>query len=288
FADLTDVRCFYELLGSGDPLILIPGLGATSVLFEPVAGELSKSFSLILFDNRGLGRSIARRHPQHLRDYAVDVIELMDHLQLDRAHVLGLSFGGIVAQQVAIDHPGRVDRLVLVSCSNRFGPYLMEVAKLLGHALRHFPKEQFRRMVELLSVAPQYLDTHADDLDRKINAALDAKVPRMAVGRQLRCLGNRDVACESEFHITSPTLIIAGDQDMLIPACYAQAMSREIPGSEFVLLPNCGHNPLNEQPEVMVERVREFLTRPRNGRHDDRKKKRENVPLHTEEASLNG
>jgi 3-oxoadipate enol-lactonase len=291
FADLTDVRCYYELLGSGggDPLILIPGLGATCTLFENVTGELSKSFSLVLFDNRGLGRSDAKRHAQHLRDYAVDVIELMDHLQLERAHVLGLSFGGIVAQQLAIDHPSRVDRLVLISCANRFGPYLTEVAKLLGQSLRRFPPELFRRMVELLSVAPQYLDAHADDLDRKIAEACAAKVPRMAIGRQLRCLGNRDIECDTHYRITAPTLVIAGDQDMLIPACYAQSMSREIPGSEYLMIRNCGHNPINERPELVVERVTEFLTRPRGdssrrGRELEHGDGQGDALVHTEES----
>ena len=272
FADLTDVRCCYELLASGgDPLILIPGLGATASLFDPIAGELSNTFSVITFDNRGLGRSEALRPAQSLRDYAVDVVELLDHLQLERAHVLGLSFGGIVAQQLAIDHPGRVDRLVLISCSNRFGPYLTEVAKLLGQSLRRFPPLLFRRMVELLSVAPQYLDAHADDLDRKVADAVAARTPRSAIGRQLRCLGNRDVECEINYRIDAPTLVIAGDQDMLIPACYGWNMSREIPGSEYILIRNCGHNPINERPELVIERVTEFLTR-RRGRGDEKRR----------------
>ena len=272
FADLTDVRCCYELLGTGgDPLILIPGLGATASLFDPIAGELSGTFSVITFDNRGLGRSDALRPAQSLRDYAVDVVELLDHLQLERAHVLGLSFGGIVAQQLAIDHPDRVDRLVLISCSNRFGPYLTEVAKLLGQSLRRFPPLLFRRMVELLSVAPQYLDAHADDLDRKVADTVGVQTPRSAIGRQLRCLGNRDLECEANYRITAPTLVIAGDQDMLIPACYAWNMSREIPGSEYILIRNCGHNPINERPELVIERVTEFLTR-RRGRGDEKRR----------------
>ena len=272
FADLTDVRCCYELLGTGgDPLILIPGLGATASLFDPIAGELSGTFSVITFDNRGLGRSDALRPAQSLRDYAVDAVELLDHLQLERAHVLGLSFGGIVAQQLAIDHPDRVDRLVLISCSNRFGPYLTEVAKLLGQSLRRFPPLLFRRMVELLSVAPQYLDAHADDLDRKVADTVGVQTPRSAIGRQLRCLGNRDLECEANYRITAPTLVIAGDQDMLIPACYAWNMSREIPGSEYILIRNCGHNPINERPELVIERVTEFLTR-RRGRGDEKRR----------------
>jgi 3-oxoadipate enol-lactonase len=268
FADLTDVRCYYELLGTGDPLVMIPGLGATCTLWDSVTSDLSRSFSLIMFDNRGLGRSVPKRAPQTLSDFAVDIVELMDHLQLERAHVLGLSLGGIVAQQLAVDHPSRVDRLVLVSCANRFGPYLLEMAKLIGKALRHFPPDVFQRTIELLGSAPGYLDAHAEEIDRKIAMACQSPVGRSAVARQLRCLGTRDVADGPDYRIAAPTLVIAGEQDMLIPASYARRMAHEIAGSEFLLVRGCGHNPFCEKPELVVPRITEFLTRPwvRDGR----------------------
>jgi pimeloyl-ACP methyl ester carboxylesterase len=263
FANLTDVRCHYELLGTGDPVLLVPGLGATCSVWEGITSALSQSFSLILLDNRGLGRSIANRAPQSLTDLSVDLVELMDHLQLDRAHVVGLSLGGIIAQQLAIDHPSRVDRLVLISCTNRFGPYLLEVARLLAQTLRHFPPELFRRTVELLGTSPQYFDAHADEIDQKIATECALGIPRAAVARQLRCLGCRDIADGNAYQITAPTLVIAGEQDMLIPACYARQMADQIQGSEFLLVRGCGHNPFAEKPELVVPRVIEFLMRSR-------------------------
>jgi pimeloyl-ACP methyl ester carboxylesterase len=258
-AELTDVRCYYELLGSGDPLLLIPGLGTTAALWEPAVGELSQQFSLVLFDNRGVGRSVAKCTPHMLSDLAVDVIELMDHLQLDRAHIMGLSLGGIIAQQVAIDHPSRVDRLVLVSCGNRFGPYLRQVAHLLARALRHFPPEYFRRTVELLGTGPEYFDAHADEIEKKIALAVKQGIGRGAVARQLRCLAATDGAQRPDDRILAPTLCVGCEHDTMIPARYVQQMSREIPESEFLLVPGSGHNPFLERPEFIVPRVIEFL-----------------------------
>src|SRR5688500_12826928 len=192
FANLTDVRCYYELLGTGDPVLLVPGLGTTCALWDPVAAGLSDSLNVILLDNRGVGRSVTKRTPHTLGDFAVDLVELLDHLQLERAHVVGISLGGMIAQQLAMDHPGRVDRLVLVSCTNRFGPYLREVAKLLAHALRHFKPELFRRTVELLGTAPQFLDDHSDEIEQLISRERYEGVPRMALARQLRCLARHD------------------------------------------------------------------------------------------------
>jgi pimeloyl-ACP methyl ester carboxylesterase len=262
FAELTDVRCHYELLGTGDPLLLIPGLGATCDLWSCVTPELSRSFSLILIDNREMGGSIAKRPPQTLADYAVDAVELLDYLHLDRAHVMGLSLGGIIAQQLASDHPSRVDRLVLMSCTNRFGPYLREIAKLLGQALRHFPPDVFRRMVELLGTAPEYVDAHFNEMEQRLAAAGQIQVPRTALIHQLRCLGCRDVEGTPDYHVTRPTLVIAGEQDMLIPACYGRRMADDIPGSEFLLVPQCGHDPLIEKPEFVMPRILDFLSRP--------------------------
>jgi pimeloyl-ACP methyl ester carboxylesterase len=266
FAELTDVRCYYELLGSGDPLVLVPGLGTTSGLWHAAATELANSFSVILLDNRGVGKSIPKRPPKTLEDFSVDLIELMDHLQIARAHVMGLSLGGMIAYHVASDHPSRVDRLVLVSCTHRFSPYLREMAKLLGHGLRYFPQEVFLRTVELLGTAPEYLDAHVDDIDRKLAAARENAIPRSGVAKQLWCLARHDREDGWGHPIATPTLVIAGEQDHLIPACYGRRMAQQIRGSEFMVVPGCGHNPFEEKPDLVLPRITEFLMR---GREDD-------------------
>ena len=261
FADLTDVLCHYELRGSGDPLVLVPGLGSTSALWDPVATELAKSFCLILLDNRGLGRSIPKRGPRTLEDFAVDLVELMDHLQLDRTHVMGLSLGGMIAYQFALDHPSRLDRLVLVSCTNRFTPYLREVAKFVTHAFRYFPQDVFLRTVKLLATGPEYVDAHPDEIGKQIAIARENEIPRSAVARQLSCLARHDGDDGWEYPIVAPTLVIAGEQDNLIPACYARRMAQQIRGSEFMLVPGCGHNPFVEHPGLVLPRITEFLMR---------------------------
>ena len=266
FAELTDVRCYYRVLGSGDPLVLIPGLGATSALWDSVATELARSFCVILPDNRGVGQSIPKRPPKTMEDFSVDLVELMDHLQIAQAHVMGLSLGGLIAYQVAADHPSRVDRLVLVSCTHRFSPYLREMARLVGHALRYFPQDVFRRTIELLGTAPEYLDAHMDDIERKLAIARENGLPRSGVAKQLWCLARLDREEGWAQRIATPTLVIAGEQDHLIPACYAQRMAQQIRESEFMVVPGCGHNPFEEKPDVVLPRITEFLMR---GRKDD-------------------
>jgi len=258
WAELSDVRCYYELVGEGEPVLLIPGLGTTCRLWDPVAPELAADFSLILADNRNVGRSAGRRRPRTLADFAADLVELLDELQLDRAHVMGISLGGVIAQRLAVDHPDRVDRLVLVSCADRFTPYLRQMTSLLAHSLRRFPREMFVRTIELLGTSPQFLDTHTELVERRVRAKCAAGIGARSLADQLRCLAHSEFRPE-DYRITAPTLVIAGEHDVLIPAFYSRRMAGRIPDCRFVLIPGGGHNPLVDYPGRLAPLVAGFL-----------------------------
>ena len=258
YAELSDVRCYYELLGDGEPLLLIPGLATTCRLWDSIVPELSQHFTCIVVDNRGMGRSIARQTPHSLSDYVSDHIELLDHLQLPRAHVLGVSLGGVIAQHLAIDHPSRVDHLVLVSTASFFTPYLRRMASLLAQGLRHFKPENFLRMMELLATAPEFHDAHEQLVEQRVQSKCAANVSRRAIGTQLRCLASSEKKPE-EYRIEAPTLVIAGEYDPIIPSCYARKMADLIPGSQFELIEGAGHNPLVDDAARVAPMIVEFL-----------------------------
>src|ERR1051325_3512606 len=186
WAELTDCRAYYEVIGEGEPLLLIPGLGATCRLWDPIVPELARHFTLIMLDNRGMGLSKAKRKPRSLADYSSDYAELLDYLNVDQSHVLGLSLGGIAAQRLAIDHPQRIKRLILMSCADRFSAYLLRITQLLGHSLRRFPRMLFLQTMELLATAPLYLDEHVAEIDLEIEAKCRNAVPKTAMAAQLR------------------------------------------------------------------------------------------------------
>jgi len=258
WAELTDCRAYYEVIGEGEPLLLIPGLGATCRLWDPIVPELARHFTLIMLDNRGMGLSKAKKKPRTLADYSSDYAELLDFLNVDQTHVLGLSLGGIAAQRLAVDHPQKIKRLILMSCADRFSPYLLRITALLGHSLRWFPRMLFLQTMELLATAPLYLDEHVDEIDAMMKEKCNDPVPKSAMATQLRCLLRSELE-PADYRITAPTLVVAGEYDALIPACYAKIMADKIPGSEFVLLKCAGHNPLKEMPDISLALVIKFL-----------------------------
>jgi 3-oxoadipate enol-lactonase len=258
WAKLTDVECYFELEGSGQPLLLIPGWGTTCRTWDAVAPTLSPKLSLIKVDNRGVGQSRSKRQPTRMSDFSADLIELLDYLQLDRVHVLGLSLGGVIAQRLAVDHPSRVNRLVLVSSTHQFGPYLTGLAELVARALRRFSLRDFVRTVDLLATSPRFMDDNHWKMEQSLDQTCKLYGSRLGVARQLRSLGNSSFRPD-EYQISAPTLMVSGGYDPIIPACYARKTASMIPGSRYLLLPNCGHNPFFEQPENIASKVLGFL-----------------------------
>jgi len=183
---------------------------------------------------------------------------LLDYLQVDRAHVLGLSLGGVIAIKLAAEHAGRINRLVLALCTDRFTPYLREVAMLLGQTLGGLRRDAFARTVEVLGSAPEYLDAQPHLVAERVRQKREQRVPAREVARQLRCLAASQIDLERD-PITAPTLVIAGEHDVLIPSCYARVTARRIAGSRFVLVPGAGHNPLAERPGEVLPEVIGFL-----------------------------
>ncbi len=272
-AELTDCLCYYELTGGpapgrfgprpggGEAVILVAGLGCTCRSWDPITPDLAARRWVLAADNRGLGQSHATRPPRRVNDYAADLIELMDHLQIGRADVVGLSLGGVIAQRLAADHPARVGRLVLISTAARFSPYLRHTAHLLGTALRRFSRRQFLRTLELLSASPISVDADPGRLSRHVHDDVHRGISKRAIGAQLRCLAASEPPGPDR-PVRAPTLVIGGGYDSVIPACYGRQLADELHDARFVLLPDAGHNPLDECPGRVLDLIEGFLDRP--------------------------
>jgi 3-oxoadipate enol-lactonase len=265
--DVGPVELYYEVHGRGPRLLVISGTGGdlrrTPRVFD---GPLVDTFEVAAYDQRGLGRSSVPPGPYAMADYAADAAALLDRLGWDQVLVLGLSFGGMVAQELAIAHPGRVRRLVL-ACTSSGGAggasFPLEELDSLG------PDERVVRLVELLDTRHDAAWRAADpDRWARLQALYRAPpesdgsgpAPPGRQGARLQ-LGARAAhdTWDRLGGIACPTLVAAGRTDGIAPAANGQRLAAAIPGAEFALFDG-GHLFLVQDPSAYPA-VIEFLTR---------------------------
>jgi len=246
------VRIAWERHGSGEPLLLIHGLGYGRWGWEPVRQPLERSFDVILFDNRGIGESDAPPGPYTVAELAADAAQVLDEAGVERAHVLGTSLGGMVAQELALTAPERVDRLVL-ACTTPGGPEAFPMpertVQLLtsGATLRQFVEN---------ALAPEPDPELVDRILRHREATAqppDAWSAQAAAGATFDAL-------ERIGGIDAPTLVLHGTEDAVVDSRNSSLLAARIPDSRVELFPRGGHLFFWEQPDRFVDVVTEFLS----------------------------
>ena len=231
---VNGIDLYYERTGEGRRLLYLTGSGATLATSGLVLAPFAKHFDLVAHDQRGLGRTSIPAGPYTMADYAADAIGLLDHLGWRSARVAGLSFGGMVAQELAVTHPERVERLALLCTS----PGGAGGSSYPLHELRDLPPED-RRVVgtALLDTrfTPEYLAAHPGQQVLADVMAERGDAPRTSdVGRgealQLEARRHHDV-WDRLPAISCPTLVAAGRYDGIAPLTNAEAIVSRIPGA---------------------------------------------------------
>ena len=249
------MKLAWESRGEGPPLLLIQGLGYGRWGWEPIVPGLAERHRVVFFDNRGIGDSDKPEGPYTAAQMAGDALQVLDEAGIERAHVLGASLGGMIAQELAVVAPERVDRLVLC-CTTGGGPDsvpMPEVTlRLFAEAPSLAPEVALRRFVEnaLGEDPPAAL---VDEL-----FALRAANPPDPAGWQAQAaagMGFQGV----EGEIAAPTLILAGTADNVVDYRNAEVLAARIPGSRVELLEGCGHLFFWEQPDACVRILNDFL-----------------------------
>jgi pimeloyl-ACP methyl ester carboxylesterase len=253
----ADVRITWERLGDGPPLLLVHGLGYARWGWEPVAGPLGEDFTVLLFDNRGIGDSDAPPGPYTAGELARDALGVLDAAGVERAHVLGTSLGGIVAQELVLAAPERVDKLVL-ACTTPGGPTAapmpQRTVQLLAEGQKLPPEVALRRYVEN-ALAPG-----ADDaIVETIMAHRLATAQPLPAWQAQAAAGMTFDAADRIGAIDAPTLVLHGTEDFVVDPANAPLLASLIPGARLELFPGTGHLFFWEEPERFVRVVKEFL-----------------------------
>jgi pimeloyl-ACP methyl ester carboxylesterase len=256
----VSVRIAWERHGSGAPLLLIHGLGYARWGWEPVLPGLAEHFEVILFDNRGIGESDAPPGPYTAAEMAEDAVRVLDEAGVERAHVAGTSLGGMVAQELALAHPGRVDRLVL-ACTTPGGPKAhpmpRQTVALMAEAATLEPAVALRRFVEN-ALAPGTAVRRPELVDGIMTYRL-ATAQAPAAWAAQAAAGAAFDAYDRIGGLQAPTLVQHGGEDVVVDPRNGDLLAELVPNARLDPFPGTGHLFFWEEPERFVTSVTAFL-----------------------------
>ena len=245
---------YWEAHGSGPPLLLIMGLSFTHEMWFRILPCLENRYRVVLFDNRGMGRSSVPRGPYSIPKMARDAAAVLRAAGASAAHVIGASMGGMIAQELALNHPAMVRSLALgcTSHSGLFGrwPDLTFVPRRPGKT--RLEREQ--SIVKLLYADSTPRQRIEEDLRIRSACQWTGKGFLNQFAGILMWSAYRRLPS-----ISVPTLVVHGDQDRLVPPENGRAVARRIPGAKFELIENAGHILTTDQPELCSSSLLQFL-----------------------------
>jgi pimeloyl-ACP methyl ester carboxylesterase len=259
-AHVNDIDIYYKIHGSGPPLVLIMGLRRNAEWWHRQIPELSKHFTIIAFDNRGAGRSDKPEMDYSIRLFADDTAGLMNFLRIPKAHILGISMGGYIAQELAINHPDKVNGLILgcTSCGGSRAVSMSEERIEKFAANKGLTPEQILRKDMDLYFSDRFVREHPERIEEFVNISFRYYQPADAFFRQLNaCLNHDTVDRVSE--VSSPTLIMTGDDDHLVPSENSLILKELMPEADLELFPGCRHCFFMEEASKFNRCVVRFL-----------------------------
>jgi pimeloyl-ACP methyl ester carboxylesterase len=262
--DASGTKLHYERTGEGQPMLLIQGMSATHLAWgRPFLDQLQNSFDLIVFDNRGMGLSGHAELPFTIADLAADTAALLDALEIETAHVVGISMGGMIAQELALAHPERIRTLTIGAsyCGGPEGTLMApEDLQMLGTAYASGVAEQVFRAMWEINLSPGFReDDSRFAAFAEMGSALPA--PQPVVLQQMRACGAHNTH-ERLGQISLPTLVIHGDADRLLGYNNGCEIAALIPDAHLETLESIGHMFWWEQPERAAELIREHALTP--------------------------
>jgi pimeloyl-ACP methyl ester carboxylesterase len=242
WAKVGDIEIAFRISGCGPPLVLIMGLTATMDWWEPsFLDSLARNHTVLVFDNRGAGRSVCDEGEFSIEQFAGDTAGLMDALAIDHASILGYSMGGMIAQEFALRYPSRLDKLML------FSTYCGGSESVFGD------KEVLTRLVDrsgtiddlmerflTLMFSRKWISANRDLLADFKRRYLLAPTPDHTAARQFMATVKFNAA-DRISSIEAPTLVACGADDILIPASNSRIIAGKIPGARLIEYPGAGH-----------------------------------------------
>ena len=263
-ANVNGVRLYYKAQGQGEALVMIPGMGAGHTSWFRQLPAFKKHFKVVTFDPRSIGRSERPEQPYSFKVLADDVVGFMDHLGISKAHVLGQSLGGAVAQEVAMDYPDRVLKLILASSaivggdSNPANPTLMEILGYRGEEKDiDFSKVNARKTMSVLIGLS--FDKWAYRIAMQGLSRFFVKLEMFdGLSDQLRAIAGHNTVDRLHL-IKAQTLVITGAEDRIISPVSSEVLAGKIPNAKLVMVKGGSHGFNVEMTPRFNREILDFL-----------------------------
>jgi len=256
FAENQGAKIYWDEQGQGAPVLLIMGLGYTSVMWHRTRPVLSQHFRTIAFDNRGVGLSDVPPGPYSIATMASDAAAVLDAAGITRAHVFGVSMGGMIAQEFALQYPARTRSLIL-GCTSPGGPSAVRAESKVTDVIvaRGMTLEQARD-----AILPYIYDaaTPREKIEQDVSLRQPWLPSLAGYMAQLQGILAWE-SCSRIAQITAPTLVIHGMSDALVPPGNGELIAGRIPGARLILLKHASHLFLTDQTEPAHKEILEFL-----------------------------
>jgi aminoacrylate hydrolase len=251
----------YEITGSGEPLVFVSGLGGTGRSWQPQLDAFGARFRIVTYDQRGTGDSDRLQREFSIDQMTAELIGLMDALGIGRAHLVGQSTGGAIAQTAAVRYPDRLGCVVMYATWTHCDPWFRRLFEARRRLYLECGPELHQMFHPLFLYPPDYVNAHDAELDEERRRSLVNVAPvEVSVARIDAILA---FDRRADLHrIRAPTLVMVAQDDYITPSYHARALNAAIPGSELQVFESGGHSLSRTRTEAFNRAVLEFIARP--------------------------
>lgn len=264
-AHVNDIDIKYVLEGDGpETVVLVNGLADDLLTWVyQVDALVSAGYRVLRFDNRGIGESSKPAGPYTTELFAADTKALVDHLDITDFHLMGVSMGGMIVQEYALAHPGDLRSLTLACTYAAPGPFCSRMFSLWADMAPVMGVPAVMRDVTLWAFTQEFFERRGDEIAEFETAMAYMNQPTPAYLAQLHSIRHHDTTARLH-EISVPTLVLAGEEDILIPVHLSRALHQSIPGSEFRTTKG-GHGCIWEHPDAFNEHFIGFISSVQGG-----------------------
>jgi aminoacrylate hydrolase len=255
---IGDGTLYYERQGDGFPVLFISGLGGAASFWRDQVPTFARKFDVITHDHRGIGQSDPSRSGYTVDRMAADVIALMDALEIERAHMVGHSTGGAIAQTLAVEHPKRLASMVLSATWTKPDAYFRRLFNLRKDILLRLGPSAYIQTNSLLLYPSWFVAKNNEKLRQAEAQNLAVFPPTEIAASRIDAILAFD-RTERLGAVKTPTLVIGAEDDIVCPSYFSEQLARLIPGAEIKLFPNGGHCFTQVRPREFNQAVLPFL-----------------------------